>query len=124
MLKHVDMGLTDSCQMWHVEASVEFLETSLLVSEVAAFAIGAHFLPVELTTILRLVFFVERSLSDPVDLSKFAKAMGILTLETIPAEAGLSPILAQFSLVLLGVQLHNLTVYDAVTRLRTILMGS
>ena len=83
--------------------SVDFLEASVLVSEVAALAVRAQFLSVELPAILRLILVVETSLGfgDPVDLGELVMAVGILALETVPAEANLGPVLAHLSLVFL-----------------------
>ena len=90
--------------MCHEIVSMDFFERSILVSEVASLAVWAKFFSVELSTILGLVLIVEPccGFGDPVNLCEFLRAMGILALQTISAEANLSPVLAHFSFVFLG----------------------
>lgn len=97
--------------------SVDFLEGPVFVSEVAAFSVRAEFFPVELATILGLVFFVETGLclGQPVDFSKLFLTMGVLALEPIPTEAYFGPVLTHFSLVFFGIhQRHHLTILHEV----------
>ena len=90
--------------MGHVVMAVDLFEGSILVSEVAPLAIWAKLFSVELPAILRFVLVVKTclSLGDSVDLSKFLGAVCILALETVAAETTLSPVLAHFSFVFLG----------------------
>ncbi len=83
--------------------SVDFLEAAILMTEVAAFAIGTELLTVELSAILRLIFviqtlflFVKNAL---MSITHFFNSMSVLTLRSISADPSLTPILAHLSLV-------------------------
>ena len=59
-----------------VEVSMNFLEASVLVAEMATFAVWAELLSVELPAVLGLVLLVKAGLSlgDPVDLGELVVA--------------------------------------------------
>lgn len=90
--------------MCHIEVPVDLFEASILVTEVAAFAILTIFVTVELPTILRLVFVINPGLFlfvqiKKVVLAKLLLAMSILAKIVIRAETSLLPVQTQFSLV-------------------------
>ena len=91
---------------------MNFLEGSVLVAEMATFAVWAELLPVELSAILGLVLLVETGLgfSDPVDLCELLVSVSVLALVPISAEADFGPVFAHFSLVFLSVLRKNLSV--------------
>ena len=88
---------------------MDFLEGSVLVSEVTPFAIWAEFLTVELPAILRFILVVKSCLrfGDSIDLSEFFSAVSVLALETVSAEADFCPVLAHFTLILFGLGQRN-----------------
>lgn len=104
--KDVGVGGAHGGEVGLVEVSMNFLEASVLVAEMATFAIWTELLPVELSAILGLVLLVEAglSLSDPVDLGELVVSVSVLALVTVPAEAHFSPVLAHLPFVLLSVQ--------------------
>ena len=95
--------------MRHEVVTMDFLEASVLVSEVAPFAIWAKLLTVELPAILRFVLVVKSCLrlGDSVDLSELFRAMSVLALQTIAAEADFCPVLAHFTLIFFGLSQRN-----------------
>ena len=99
------MREAQSREVSHEVMAMNFLEGSILMSEVASLSVWTELFTIKLSAILGLVLFVEPGLRlrDSVDLCKLFVAMGILALETISAEANFSPVLAHLSLVFLRV---------------------
>jgi hypothetical protein len=101
--KHLLVSDAKGSQVGHVVMTVDFLEATVLVAEVAPLAVGAVLFSVELATVLRLVLVVEALLLfvkvERVILGKLFEAVRVLTLIAITTEAGLSPVLAHLSLV-------------------------
>ena len=107
--------------MRHEVVAMDFLEASVLVAEVASFSVWAELLTVELPAILGFVLVVESCLrlGDSVDLCEFFSTVSVLALETISAEADFSPVLAHFTLILLGLgQRNHLPVLEERNRRR------
>ena len=107
--------------MGHEVVSMNFFEGSVFVAEVAPFSIWAKFLTVKLPAILRLILLVESCLGfgNSVDLSEFFSTVCVLALEPISAEADFCPVLAHFTLILLGLgQRNHLPVLEERNRRR------
>ena len=101
--------------------TMDLFERSVLMSEVATFAVWAKLLSVKLSAVLRFILVVETclGLSDPVDLSKLFSTMGVLAFKTIAAESTLGPVLAHLSFVFLGLgYLHHLSILHKRQNLR------
>ena len=92
-----------SSQMSDVVMPVDFLEGAILVSEVAPDAVRAEFLPIELPAILRFVLVVHTLLLllkvEWVVLTELLRAMSVLALNAVAAEAHLGPVLAELTFV-------------------------
>jgi len=82
---------------------MNFLEASVLMTEVASLAIGTVLLAIELSAVLRLVLVIKTLLllvqQVLVSLCHLFNAVGVLTFCSVSAEASLCPVLAHFSLV-------------------------
>lgn len=82
---------------------MNFLKASVLMTEVASFAIGTVLLSIELSAVLRLVLVIETLLllikQVLVSLCHLFNSVSVLTFGSISAEASLCPVLAHFSLV-------------------------
>ena len=101
--KHIVVGDIEGCEVSNVEMPVDFLEAAILVTEVAAFTVGAELLTIELTAVLRLILIVRthhlRVQVCTVALRKLLLAMSVLALGSVAAEASLGPVLAHLTLV-------------------------
>ena len=91
-------------QMGHVEVSVDLFEASVLVAEVAPFAIWAEPLPIELPAVLRLVLVVRTACFLLLQiklmiLTELLQSVGILTFLAVATETRLCPVLAELTLV-------------------------
>ena len=109
--------------MRHEVVSMNFLEWTIFVTEVAPFSIWTELLAVELTAVLRFVLVVEPCLGfgDPIDLCKFVRTVCVLAFEAVPAETNFCPILTHFSLILFGIrQRYHLPVLQESDRLITL----
>lgn len=90
--------------MGHVEVSVDLFEASVLVAEVAPFAIWAEPLPIELPAVLRLVLVVRTACFLLLQiklmiLTELLQSVGILTFLAVATETRLCPVLAELTLV-------------------------
>ena len=101
--KHIVVGQVHRSKVCHVEMPVDFLETTILVAEVTAFAVGAELFTIELTAVLRLVLIVGAHhllvKVHSVALAKFLLPVGVLAFGTIAAEPSLGPVLTHFALI-------------------------
>ena len=105
LTKHISIAVTESAQMCHVEMSVNLREAPVLVSEMTPLAIEAELFSVKRPTILTLILVVQALFRlaivhhlHGIGLSRnFIKAMGVLALDPIPAEASLCPVLAHLT---------------------------
>ena len=103
--KDVLIDVVAQCgQVRHVEVPVDLAEAAVLVPEVAPLAVRADLLAIELPAILRLVLVVDIGLLllvriQRVVLAELLRAVRVLALGAVPAEAGLGPVLAHVALV-------------------------
>ena len=83
--------------------SVDLLECAIFVSEVASQAIRAELLAIELPAVLRFVLVVNSLILllhvEWVVFTELLRAMGVLTLNAIAAEACVNPVLAKLTFV-------------------------
>lgn len=89
--------------MRNVMVSVDLLECAIFVSEVASQAIRAELLAIELPAVLRFVLVVNSLILllhvEWVVFTELLRAMGVLTLNAIAAEACVNPVLAKLTFV-------------------------
>ena len=102
--KHIGLSYGQCSQVRHVEVSVNLFKAAVFMTEVAAFAIRAELLTVELAAILWLVLVILAWLLLLIQIklvifAEFLIPMSILTFGSVAAESSVCPVLAHFSFV-------------------------